>query len=479
MTLAFLQDTGFYTANYATKDSMTFGRGAGCGFATEKCNTAAGGAGTWFCFEQDSAFTACTIDRKYIGYCAIDDYDAALPAYFRYFDDPFRGGPLFGDGCPWIVGYDNRKCDDGSITVGAADQALGYYFGDGGRCWETAGIIADGFSSGRTGTNRCLQSQCVSGRPQFRINGSNWITCMSAGQVISDLPGFRGSVTCPDPTEFCANPGLPVYDSTVAPPATNAPEQQSSPTITGTLQFSGSGWQDLLNDISVTIAMQNVLRQNMASILEMLLEDVQMNDVFVPTSGTGLTVNFGLVTFRWTPGGVEDTFKAIADGGGTRGFEELISFYVTRENTTDTTSLVSATTAANRAFCSDPMAANEDFCLIVLGGIVVGLILLCCLCYYCYQCCCKSDDLKDEETVPTPQVIPVVPRKAAPKTIHPLPKAGLPRVTAPPPKVVPQQMTPRPGLGKAPNPLAVVPQPQSLRKPNQGPAKRPAKDNFW
>ena len=481
--LAFMEDLGHYEVNYAAADNYTFGAGAGCGFVTSKCNTEAGGAGTWWCFEEDSAYTACTLDMKAVGFCSIDTLTSSVASYFQYFpDDPFKCGPQFADCCPWIVAYDNRQCDDSSLVPAENDRTLGYYYGDGGRCWVTTGVIAAGYSSSRTGTNRCFQSQCVAGRPQFRINGSDWITCQAEGAIISDLPGYRGSVVCPNPGTFCGT-GVPVFESTVAPPATPAPQQDSSPTILGNLTFSGANWQAILEDLSMTIAMQNIMREEMAAVLTMLLEDVQMLEV--SATATTLDVHFGLVTFRWTPGQVEDEFNAIIASGGTQGFERTVEYYSSRSS--DTTALTAAATQANRGFCTDPMAANEDFCLIVIGGIIVALILLCCMCYCCYRCCCKSDDLEDEEGEhPTPHVVAVVPRKPAPKKIHANPGA-LPVSHAtekPPAWGPPKQPRGNAPLGKAGNPLNVGPHAGAQVKHARASGgkkagKQPQKENFW
>lgn len=65
LTLAFFDDTGFYSVNYSAAEYTSFGRGAGCSFVTDRCDTPEGGRDTWWCFgdeddDDDGAAGAAT-----------------------------------------------------------------------------------------------------------------------------------------------------------------------------------------------------------------------------------------------------------------------------------------------------------------------------------------------------------------------------------------------------------------------------------
>ena len=412
MTLAFLEDTGHYQPNYAAADNLTFGAGAGCGFVTSKCNTEAGGAGTWWCFEEDTTVTSCTRSRHAIGFCPVETLSGAVPTHFQYFSNPAMSGPEFFDGCPTVTAFDNRICTDGSATA-ESDAVLGNNFSTNSRCWDVNEVIATGYVARNSGTSRCFESQCVAGRPMFRINGSSWVNCDSDGQTIDlTVIDWKGTVTCPPAATFCAL-GIPTYTSTEAPPQTPAPEQESSATINANLVLSGTGWEYFFNTTKLSIILQNSIRQDIAQFLDMLLEDVQLKDLQIGS----LHVTLGLLTFRWSPGGVEDEFNAAIASGGVAWMPITNALYLSSPLNNDTTALVSASTELNRAFCSDPTNPSEDFCLIVIIVIVIVLVLICCCIVACYKSFCGKDDEEERiaagAAVSTAAVMPGSPRKPA------------------------------------------------------------------
>jgi len=412
MTMAFMEDTGHYTANYAGKDSMTFARGAGCGFVTERCNTPAGGSGTYWCFEQNNAITSCTKGWNAIGFCAVETLETAAPAHFQYFSNPLKSGPQFLDGCPYISAFQNRICTDSSIVASDSDLVLGNNFSAHSRCWDVNEVIADGFVARNSGNNRCFESQCVAGRPMFRINGSSWVNCPTDGAVVTLTEiDWRGTVTCPVAAEFCAA-GIPVYTSTEAPPQTAAPQQESSSTISTTLVLSGDAWEYFFNTTKLSIILQNAIRKDIAAFLDMLVEDVILDDMTIGS----LHLRVGLLTFRWTPSGVEDEFNAAINSGGVAWMPLTSALYLNMPNASGTTRLVSVTTELNTKFCSDPNNPKEDFCLIVIAVIIIAVVLIICCIIGCVKSCCGETDedrIAAGAVVGTAAVLPGSPRKGA------------------------------------------------------------------
>jgi len=89
LTLALLEDSGWYMPNYSVAQNSPFGLGAGCDFVTEKCiqqeNVPEWAYGI-FCDSGDSV--GCTPDKKMVAYCDISRWDGNLPSGYQYFQDP-------------------------------------------------------------------------------------------------------------------------------------------------------------------------------------------------------------------------------------------------------------------------------------------------------------------------------------------------------------------------------------------------------
>ncbi|RNF07903.1 putative surface protease GP63 [Trypanosoma cruzi] len=79
LTMAALEDTGFYKANWGTEEPMSWGNNSGCALLTEKCLI--NGVTKYpemFCTAETALFS-CTSDRLALGYCTIELYDAPFP----------------------------------------------------------------------------------------------------------------------------------------------------------------------------------------------------------------------------------------------------------------------------------------------------------------------------------------------------------------------------------------------------------------
>ncbi|EKF28270.1 surface protease GP63, putative,metallopeptidase, putative, partial [Trypanosoma cruzi marinkellei] len=119
LTMAALEDTGFYRANWGTEEPMSWGNNSGCALLTEKCLT--NGVTKYpemFCTVKRS-LRSCTSDRLALGRCAMKLYDTPLPPQFQYFSNPKLGGAsrFLMDFCPYIEKYANTGCSNGNATV--------------------------------------------------------------------------------------------------------------------------------------------------------------------------------------------------------------------------------------------------------------------------------------------------------------------------------------------------------------------------
>lgn len=86
MTLALLEDSGWYHANYSMADRLDWGRNQGTEFVTSPCNH---WKGAYHC--NSTQFSGCTYNREAEGYCPIVSYSGDLPQWARYFSQANKG----------------------------------------------------------------------------------------------------------------------------------------------------------------------------------------------------------------------------------------------------------------------------------------------------------------------------------------------------------------------------------------------------
>jgi leishmanolysin len=90
MTLALLEDSGWYQANYSMADRLDWGRNQGTEFVTSPCNL---WKGAYHC--NTTQLSGCTYNREAEGYCPIVNYSGDLPPWARYFSQPNKGLFIF------------------------------------------------------------------------------------------------------------------------------------------------------------------------------------------------------------------------------------------------------------------------------------------------------------------------------------------------------------------------------------------------
>lgn len=232
VTLAYFEDTGYYTANYDVADTRFFGYHAGCDFVQKKCNDAANSARTEHCFDADSTNTYCTEDLLGRGVCSVSQYSSLLPANMQYFSDPTLGSTAqVSDFCPSVQAYSNRVCVDSALRD--SEDVFGQSFGKKSRCFSST-IMKRGYSNPYSGKQtRCHAYQCTSiGTLQIVVGGAA-LSCPSDGSagnaVMSDLPlSYTGSVVCPAAIEICT-PATSAPSATVAVTPSPLPAGQTYP----------------------------------------------------------------------------------------------------------------------------------------------------------------------------------------------------------------------------------------------------------
>ena len=199
LSLAVLEDSSWYKANFSAATTPTFGRGAGCGFVEDECIS--GGnvpdySQGFFCGRPDEfpGFrSGCDYTHRNKAGCDLDR-NANPPPNFQYFspDNP-EFGSLFADirHCP-MRSKNLVSCSSESRVTYFASLS-GESFEENRKCFETdAGLPV------------CLETICNSADKtlDFIVNGQTY-RCGYFGEVINVGLGYsivcpRIAVVCPD-----------------------------------------------------------------------------------------------------------------------------------------------------------------------------------------------------------------------------------------------------------------------------------------
>ncbi|KAL2973919.1 hypothetical protein AAZX31_14G074500 [Glycine max] len=212
MTLALLEDSGWYKANYSMADRLDWGRNQGTQFVTSTCNL---WKGAYHC--NTTQFSGCTYNREAEGYCPILTYNGDLPQWAQYFPQANKGGQSsLADYCTYFVAYSDGSCTDTS-SARAPDRMLGEVRGSNSRCM-TSSLVRTGFVRGSLAQgNGCYQHKCINNSLEVAVDGI-WKVCPRAGGPIL-FPGFNGELICPAYHELCNSE--PVVVSGQCPSACN------------------------------------------------------------------------------------------------------------------------------------------------------------------------------------------------------------------------------------------------------------------
>lgn len=240
ITLALMEDTGWYRANYDMAESLEWGRNAGCLFVQNSCKA-------WmdakakknetispYCARlapNSHTRTACTAGHDGVGSCNLVKYASLLPVEYRYFDalsgvdEPghYGGATALADYCPFVHELDwkrNGKTVRGSnckhVTNSLAferNYALEEYGASSacflhGRRWSrescTRTVTSVDWGSG------CYAYACTRGSVVMSILGRSY-PCLFSGQrlevkLLDDRSWLHaGSLICPPCRELCGD----------------------------------------------------------------------------------------------------------------------------------------------------------------------------------------------------------------------------------------------------------------------------------
>ncbi|XP_068612190.1 ciliated left-right organizer metallopeptidase [Brachionichthys hirsutus] len=173
VTLAALQDTGWYAVNTGGAQSLVWGDGEGATFgSTATCQE---NSSSFFC--SGSGF-GCHHLHLHKGQCQTDQY--------------LEGCRLFK---PLKNGSECWKEENGGKS--ADEGRSGEIFGSDSRCFfssltgQSRLLLPSGSVAGRCYRHRCLGQN----RYQIQVSGAGWVDCPAGGST--RIKGFRGEVSCP------------------------------------------------------------------------------------------------------------------------------------------------------------------------------------------------------------------------------------------------------------------------------------------
>ncbi|KAF8276142.1 putative surface protease GP63 [Trypanosoma cruzi] len=197
LTMAALEDTGFYKANWGKEEPMSWGNNSGCALLTEKC--VINGVTKYpemFC-TAESRLLLCTSDRLGLGHCTIELYDAPLPPQFQYFSNPKIGGApnTLMDFCPYIELHEITKCSNGNKAL-----MRGSRVGPKSKCLKGDGLAdSEGFIG-----DVCAEVSCKKGEVSVRYLGDDtWRQCPEGSSITPAGLFTGGRILCPKYDDVC------------------------------------------------------------------------------------------------------------------------------------------------------------------------------------------------------------------------------------------------------------------------------------
>ncbi|KAM4714741.1 ciliated left-right organizer metallopeptidase [Anableps anableps] len=202
ITLAALQDTGWYSVNLSRAQSLVWGDGEGAKFGS--LSTCKDNSSSFFC---TGSGVGCHYLHLHKGKCQTDQYLEGCRVY-----KPLENG---------------SECWKKENTRWSpAENWSGEIFGFDSRCFFSSLIRQGGVVQiNSSAEGRCYRHRCSGpNRYQIQVSGSEWVDCPAGGVV--QIKGYGGEVFCPD-RRLCLYPDIapPVEDRNPASGGTTCTEE--------------------------------------------------------------------------------------------------------------------------------------------------------------------------------------------------------------------------------------------------------------
>ncbi|XP_046600078.1 leishmanolysin-like peptidase isoform X1 [Neodiprion lecontei] len=244
ITLALMEDTGWYSANYSMAQELGWGRNLGCNFAMKSCKEwistklshfpdKKGKSIHPFCnkVKRDPLHTECTDDRSSVALCNLIEHPRPLPKKYQNFDsiphvpsgrEEYYGGSVsLADYCPYIQEFtwkarnivvrgshclyeENNPILDKNFAVEK--------YGPQSRCFDNADQMWEERNCKQARQwqhwgSGCYQYKCELGRLHIVV-GNYTFTCFHSGQeiairVLQNNWLHKGALKCPPCKDIC------------------------------------------------------------------------------------------------------------------------------------------------------------------------------------------------------------------------------------------------------------------------------------
>ncbi|KAJ8344682.1 hypothetical protein SKAU_G00288750 [Synaphobranchus kaupii] len=204
VTLAALQDTGWYSVNHSNAQPLEWGEGQGALFGS--LSTCRDNSSSFFCTGSGSG---CHYLHLHKGECQSDEYLEGCCIY----------KPLTNGSECWRE--ENER-------VSGTDEWSGEIYGSDSRCFFS-NLSKENLSPSLSVrvVGRCYKHRCTGlNQYQIHVSSSDWVDC-PAGVAIQ-VPGYRGLVLCPD-RRLCRHSQSDPPTNNQAPPLPPGPTPSSSP----------------------------------------------------------------------------------------------------------------------------------------------------------------------------------------------------------------------------------------------------------
>ncbi|KAN0023029.1 hypothetical protein ACTFIU_009112 [Dictyostelium citrinum] len=218
LTLALLQDSGWYDINSSLAEPLMWGKGLGCDWLAD-CNEKSWNLPGYFC--KDASKRYCSPTRVGKGVCNMKTSSSPLLIAYQHFNDSHTYGDIIADGCPFYDIPSNQYCVDASNQPSANTQIAEKY-GEDSRCFEYTDTTAS--SSNMV----CWPTRCDGENLQVQVN-TVWVTCDTDGKSIK-----IGNIqfTCPLYFYPCKDSGFS------APPNSSYPNYPGIENINNSFKLS-------------------------------------------------------------------------------------------------------------------------------------------------------------------------------------------------------------------------------------------------
>ncbi|XP_073502232.1 leishmanolysin-like peptidase [Phyllobates terribilis] len=238
ITLALMEDTGWYRADYSMAQRLDWGRGKGCDFVMKSCKS-------WidqqsrekqnvspFCdtLRSNPLKLSCRQDQRAVAVCNLQRFPGSLPPEYQYFDHipgvlqddlSYYGGAVeIADFCPftqefsWHLSGEYQRSSDCTVPQNQPAESKNYgaeRYGPESVCVQqrsafimeqcTKKLSYPDWGSG------CYQVGCTPEGLHIWLEDSPYL-CSRAGQVIAvstQISGwyYEGTLICPSCWDFC------------------------------------------------------------------------------------------------------------------------------------------------------------------------------------------------------------------------------------------------------------------------------------